>query len=179
MGQAHVAGEPPGDFLAGYADARFDLEHDRPPRDTAERSNDYQRGYAHGRRQTLIVERLRRLEESSPDDYYLDLGSVRRLLEISSALLDLLDGFDLAPTLGGVDARRRSPEKAAVSQTLQYLERLLAQAQALVGVEYHRLRNMPDVLDLDDADFAALLGTLRELHRSAQQPPASLGDPSA
>ena len=69
---------------------------------------DYQRGYAHGHRQTLIVDRLRRLEESSPEDYYVDVGSVRRLLELSSVLLDLLDGFDLAPTLGEVDARRRS-----------------------------------------------------------------------
>jgi hypothetical protein len=179
MGEPHGAGEQPGDFLVGYADARFDLEHDRPPRDTADRSPDYRRGYAHGYRQTLIVERLRRLEESSPEDYYVDLGSVRRLLELSSALLDLLDGFDLAPTLGGVDARRRSPEKAAVSQTLQYLERLLGHAQALVGVEYHRLRNMPDVVDLEEADFAALLASLRELHRAAGRSLPSEGAPGA
>ena len=65
MGELFVAEEHSEDFLAGYADARFDLEHDRPPRDTAERSPDYRRGYAHGHRQTLIVDRLRRLEESS------------------------------------------------------------------------------------------------------------------
>jgi hypothetical protein len=99
------------------------------------------------------------------------------LLDFSAALVELLDGFDLAPTLGGVDARRRSPEKAAVSQGLQYLERLLLQAQALVGVEYHRLRNMPDVVGLDDAQAEQLLADLHDLRRAGS--PVAAPDESA
>ncbi|SRR6266540_1584114 len=151
------------DFTAGYADARYDVEHDRTPREVADRPPEYQRGYALGWQQTLIVRRLRLLEAAPPEEYYVDLGPVRRLLEMSTVIVELLDGFDLAVTVGGVDSRRRSPEKASVSQTLQYLERLLGHAQALVGVEYHRLRNMPDVLSLDDAAFALLLESLRTL----------------
>jgi len=155
------------EFSEGYADARYDLDHERPPRPADDRSAAYRRGYTRGWRQTLIVRRLRLLEETPPEDYFVDLGLVRRLLEMSSVLVELLDGFDLAFTEGGVDSRRRSPEKASVSQMLQYLERLLGQAQALVGVEYGRLRNMPDVAGLDDEAFARLVQDLRALRPTA------------
>jgi hypothetical protein len=172
MTESHASPTEPGEVAAGYADARFDAERDRPPRPVADRSPAYQRGYALGYHQLRIVDRLRRLEDTPAEEYYVDLGPVRRLLEFSAALAELLDGFDLAPTLGGVDARRRSPEKAAVSQTLQYLERLLVQAQALVGVEYHRLRNMPDVVGMDDADRDRLLSDLQDLRHAGPAVPA-------
>lgn len=174
MTMPHAEG-PNAEFAEGYADARYDLEHQRDQRPAEDRSAAYQRGHTLGWRQTLIVRRLRLLEQAPAEEYFVDLGPVRRLLEMAAVLVELLDGFDLAVTVGGVDSRQRSPDKASVSQTLQYLERLLGQALALIGVEYSRMRNMPDVVDLDDDAFAELLQGLRDLGDPAD--PADPADP--